>query len=61
MADFTPQQRAEYFEGRVAYWTRKAERFIAPAKVKRAKARIKHYTAKLAEAQTALIEDAKKS
>ena len=61
MSDFTPQQRVEYFEGRVAYWTRKAERFIAPAKIKRAKGRIELYTTKLNEAQAVLIADAKKS
>ena len=53
--------RVEYFTREDRVLDAQARAFIAPAKIARAKRRIKHYTARLAEAEKALIEDAQQS
>jgi hypothetical protein len=54
--DFTPEDRAAYFEKKVTYWEGKVGRLIHPPKVKRAKKRLAHYQGKLAEAQAVLAK-----
>ena len=51
MSDFTPEQKLSYYNDKLAYWTRKSERLLAPAKKKHAARRIEHYTAKIEAAK----------
>ena len=43
----TPEERVEYFEFKLGYWERKLDRLLSPPKIKHAKTRVAHYTAKL--------------
>lgn len=56
--EFTLENRIAYFEWKLDYWQKKAEKFIAPKKVAHAKRRIENYTAKLAEATKLAAEKA---
>jgi len=59
--EFTAADRVEYFGKKLNYWTAKQKRLIHKPKIARAKRRVAHYTAKLAEAEAAMIAEAQNS